>query len=117
MVVVYDDLAPTPSCKDVVTALDDLGLAAVDPVVLDDGSTDNCGSLSFDASPDSFTCADSRAITDAGNDTDNDPHCSCYSDRTVQRDGRGFHIVNHGIFTFESSFASESFRGGTTKES
>ncbi|MBK8555094.1 MAG: hypothetical protein IPL65_04660 [Lewinellaceae bacterium] len=52
---------PTAICKTpgtVILQLDANGMATLDPVVLDNGSSDNCGGISFSASKTTFNCAD-----------------------------------------------------------
>lgn len=48
---------PSAACKPVTVALGPTGTATIDPSALDNGSTDNCGSVNFTASQTTFGCA------------------------------------------------------------
>ena len=55
---VLDTIAPTASCQSQTVSLDGMGMGTIVPAQMDDGSSDNCGGLTFAASPSTFTCAD-----------------------------------------------------------
>lgn len=61
-VTIIDDEAPIAMCKDITVALDGttpgLGSYTMLPIEIDNGSTDNCGPVTFTASQTVFTCAD-----------------------------------------------------------
>ncbi len=57
-VMVLDTVAPVAMCKDITVTLDALGVASITGDMLDDGSTDACGSLTFSADITSFGCED-----------------------------------------------------------
>ncbi|NNF02174.1 MAG: T9SS type A sorting domain-containing protein [Bacteroidia bacterium] len=62
-VTVSDNTAPNTVCKDITVSLDTNGNATVSGMMLNDGSTDNCGIASMAAAPGSYTCADTGANT------------------------------------------------------
>ncbi len=53
-----DNLPPTLAYQDLTLALDEFGVASMEAADLDNGSTDACGSLSFDVNINTFTCSD-----------------------------------------------------------
>ncbi|MFM1874331.1 MAG: hypothetical protein RL266_68 [Bacteroidota bacterium] len=55
-VSVQDTISPTAACQDVTLQLDGNGTASVNAVDIDNGSADNCGSISLAISPNSFDC-------------------------------------------------------------
>ncbi|NNF01983.1 MAG: HYR domain-containing protein, partial [Bacteroidia bacterium] len=57
-VTVQDKTPPKAFCQDISIKLDDKGLATITGLDLNDGSSDNCGIVSYVASPDSFDCSD-----------------------------------------------------------
>ena len=57
VVTVSDTVSPTVVCQNVTAYLDGSGNATVAASALDNGSADNCGSVSFMASQTAFTCA------------------------------------------------------------
>ncbi len=74
-VTVEDMMPPTATCQDITVQLDGTGNATISGADVDNGSTDNCGSVSLTVSPDTFTCADVGAntvtltVTDTNGDT------------------------------------------------
>ncbi|NNF02097.1 MAG: hypothetical protein HKN22_05395, partial [Bacteroidia bacterium] len=60
---VKDTLAPDAVCKDTIVYLDVNGAASVSGVMIDGGSTDNCGIDSLTPSPSTFNCSDTGANT------------------------------------------------------
>jgi hypothetical protein len=57
-VTVRDLIAPTALCKDITVYLNNNGIANIIPFQVDNGSTDNCGSISRTVSRTQFTCSD-----------------------------------------------------------
>jgi hypothetical protein len=109
-VEVEDCAAPVVSCQDVTVCLDGNGEVSVDPSLVDNGSTDNCGALSLQLSPSSFGCMDiggnvvTLTATDASGNSDEctatvtvedcaAPIASC-QDLTVCLDANGDALVN-----------------------
>jgi hypothetical protein len=58
VVTVQDTVSPMAICQGVTVYIDENGIATVNPDDLNNGSTDNCISLSFTASETDFTCSD-----------------------------------------------------------
>ena len=104
-VTVVDDIQPDAVCQDMTVYLDSSGNASITGSDIDNGSTDACGISTYDASPNTFTCADvgpvsvSLTVTDVnGNSStcgstvtmvDNiQPSVSC-QDYTVYLDSSG----------------------------
>ncbi len=52
-----DVVAPALVLKNITAAIDDNGLATIDPAAFDNGSTDNCSILKWSASQSSFDCS------------------------------------------------------------
>ena len=75
-VTVQDDVAPTAVCKNVTAQLDASGSASIAAADVDGGSSDNCGIVSRDVTPRTFTCANLGAntvtltVADAAGNTD-----------------------------------------------
>ncbi|TNF32447.1 MAG: HYR domain-containing protein, partial [Bacteroidetes bacterium] len=104
-VTVVDTLAPTAICQDVTVQLDQNGAATVLAADVDNGSFDNCGSVTVSISPNSFDCTVSSpgqvelTVTDAaGNSStcsatvnllENTPPTAVCQDATVQLDEFG----------------------------
>ncbi len=63
VVTIADNTAPTASCQDITVYLDGAGTASIVAADIDNGSTDNCGSVSLSADITSFTCANAGANT------------------------------------------------------
>ena len=61
--LVTDNVAPIASCKNVTLALDATGNATLAASQVDNGSSDNCGTISLSVSPNTFNC------TKVGNNT------------------------------------------------
>ncbi|GEM_PF-1170813 len=53
-----EGIAPTAVCRDITVALDNTNSITIDASLLDNGSSDNCSSISFTADQTTFTCAD-----------------------------------------------------------
>ncbi len=56
-VVVNEPEPPQAQCKTAIISLDANGQVILDPALVNDGSTDNCGPVVLSVSPDTFTCA------------------------------------------------------------
>lgn len=69
-VLVKDEIAPTMECKAVTIYLDSEGVAILDPASMDNGSTDNCGPITFTADKTEFSCTDlgNNLVTLTGTD-------------------------------------------------
>ena len=104
-VTIEDVTPPTASCQDITVFIDGAGSAVLVGANIDDGSTDNCGNLTFTTSPLSYDCSQlgsnttTLTVTDIGGNTatctatvtveDNTaPTASC-QDITVQLDTNG----------------------------
>lgn len=57
-VTVIDTISPDASCQPITVSLDGNGLASITAPMVDDGSSDNCGSLTLTLSQTTFTCVD-----------------------------------------------------------
>jgi hypothetical protein len=55
-VTVSDLLAPQANCKNITLPLDAQGLATLGASMLDNGSSDNCGIVSYSVNPSAFDC-------------------------------------------------------------
>ncbi|MFC0604488.1 LamG-like jellyroll fold domain-containing protein [Winogradskyella pulchriflava] len=126
IVTVEDNVAPTASCQNITVQLDATGNASIAAADIDNGSTDNCGSVSLSASQTSFTCADIGAnnvtlTVDDGNGQTSScvaivtvednvaPTASC-QDITVQLDASG----NVSIFAADIDNGSTDNCGSVT---
>jgi hypothetical protein len=58
LVTVVDDLPPKAICQDIDLPLQADNTATLLPQQVDNGSIDNCGTVTLSVSPDQFTCAD-----------------------------------------------------------
>ncbi|MDG1333237.1 MAG: HYR domain-containing protein, partial [Crocinitomicaceae bacterium] len=104
-VTVADSTSPTASCQDITVFLDGTGNASIVAADIDNGSTDNCSTVTLAASTTAFTCADLGAntvtltVTDGSGNTSTctstvtvsdstSPTASC-QDITVFLDGAG----------------------------
>jgi gliding motility-associated-like protein len=58
IVTVVDTVSPTASCQNITIFLDGAGNALIVATDIDNGSTDNCSTVTLAASTTSFTCAD-----------------------------------------------------------
>jgi surface protein len=71
-----DNIDPIAVCQDITVQLDNNGLASIDGVNIDGGSTDNINIVSYTAEPDAFNCNDigtntvTLIVTDASGNTD-----------------------------------------------
>jgi gliding motility-associated-like protein len=83
-VTVADTISPTASCQNITVFLDGAGSASIVAADIDNGSTDNCTSVSLAASQTAFTCADLGANTVTLTVTDGSGNTSmCTSTVTV----------------------------------
>lgn len=59
-VTVIDNIAPVAKCKNGLATVNPFTLTStsLDPAIINDGSTDNCGIASMSVSPSNFTCND-----------------------------------------------------------
>ena len=57
-VIEEDTEPPVAKCKDITVDLDNIGEASITPSDIDDGSTDNCGIVSYDLDQTDFDCND-----------------------------------------------------------
>lgn len=57
VVTVQDNVAPVATCKNATVTLGASGTAAITPAMVNNGSADNCGALTYIVNPNSFTCA------------------------------------------------------------
>jgi hypothetical protein len=60
-VTIKDLIAPTASCKNISVNLDNAGSAVITPAMVDNGSSDNCGSVTLSLSKTSFNCTNRGA--------------------------------------------------------
>lgn len=60
---IQDNSRPVPICQDITISLDENGTYTLDPVELDNGSSDNCSISSFTASQTDFDCDDLGTTT------------------------------------------------------
>lgn len=58
IITVVDQISPTAICQDVTLVLNDQGIAEIDVDQINNGSFDNCGTVSLDLSKFTFTCED-----------------------------------------------------------
>ena len=72
-----DQTAPTALAQDIIITLDANGLADILPAQIDNGSSDNCGAVSFELNQNNFDCSNLGSnsviltvIDEAGNRTD-----------------------------------------------
>ncbi|NQX96257.1 MAG: HYR domain-containing protein [Flavobacteriales bacterium] len=56
-ITVTDTTAPTASCQNITVYLDGSGNATIVAADINNGSSDNCGTVTLSASPTTFTCA------------------------------------------------------------
>ena len=83
-VTVSDSISPTASCQDITVFLDGTGNLTIADSDLDNGSTDNCTTVTLAASTTAFTCADlgpnsvTLTVTDGSGNT-----ATCTSTVTV----------------------------------
>ena len=129
-VTVVDGTDPTAVCMDINVSLDPSGNGSISASELDGGSTDNCQSLTFNASQTSFSCADANApvavtlmVTDDSGNTstctsnvtvigDNNPVALCQSP-TIQLDASGIAMlttadVDNGSYDICGAIVSSS---------
>jgi PKD repeat protein len=75
-VSVEDNISPNAICQNATLYLDGSGAAVLDPLLLDNGSTDNCGIDSYAVSQTDFLCSDigqmvvTLTVSDASGNTD-----------------------------------------------
>ena len=83
-VTVLDTVSPTASCQNITVYLDGAGNTTITAADIDNGSTDNCGSVTLSANITAFTCADAGANTVTLTVTDGSANTStCTSTVTV----------------------------------
>ncbi|TVR79123.1 MAG: HYR domain-containing protein [Saprospirales bacterium] len=76
-VTIVDNLPPTATCKDLTVHLNAMGSYDLDPQDIDDNSTDNCGIETWNAVPNTFSCANIGQVNvvltviDSSGNTDN----------------------------------------------
>ena len=58
VVTVIDDAAPICVANDVTVYLDAAGVATADSTLIDGGTSDNCGSFTFELDNEDYTCDD-----------------------------------------------------------
>jgi len=61
VVTVNDAQAPTALCKNITVYLDGDGAATIEGADVNNGSSDNCGTVSLDVSPNTFGCSDIKS--------------------------------------------------------
>ncbi len=109
-VTVIDDVPPTVACQNITVQLDANGLASIDALAVDAGSTDFCGIASRSIDIDSFDCSDLGAntivltVTDTSGNMascnaivtveDNIAPTAVCQNITVQLDASGTAIIN-----------------------
>ena len=57
-VLVQDTLAPTAICQDITIELGPDGTATISSTDIDNGSSDNCGEVTYELNPTTFDCSD-----------------------------------------------------------
>ena len=57
-VLVQDTLAPTAICQDITIELGPDGTATISSADIDNGSSDNCGEVTYELNPSTFDCSD-----------------------------------------------------------
>ncbi|MDX1407556.1 MAG: HYR domain-containing protein, partial [Saprospiraceae bacterium] len=57
-VQVKDTIPPEALCADITVQLDSMGMVQITPIMISDGSSDNCGIVSYEVDPDMFDCDD-----------------------------------------------------------
>ncbi|UOY08375.1 BspA family leucine-rich repeat surface protein [Muricauda sp. SCSIO 64092] len=84
-VTVVDNMAPTPSCTNATVQLDDLGSATITTSNIDNGSSDNSGTVSLSLDTTGFGCSDVGTNTVTLTATDGSGNsASCTTTVTVQ---------------------------------
>ena len=112
IVTVEETTPPVALCQDITVQLDAAGNASITGMDIDGGSTDNCAIVTWDASPNTFTCAEVGGntviltVTDgSGNSTtcsstvtveDNVAPVAICQDITVQLDAAGMASITTG---------------------
>lgn len=110
---VVDNIAPVAVCQNAVIELQPNEMVTLDPSMIDNGSSDNCGSISLAASPSVFGCGDTGVnhvmltVTDGSGNTaqcsatvvvnNNLPPAVTCNDITVQLNGSGSANINLGM--------------------
>lgn len=86
-VTLTETIAPTAICQDIEVALDADGLATITPEQIDNGSTDNCGGVTFALDQTDFDCSNLGANQVTLTVTDNNGNTnSCTATVTVVDD-------------------------------
>ena len=130
-VSIRDLIPPVAQCKDLTIELDASGTATFTDNMIDNGSSDNCGSVSVQASSLALTCADIgsfeatfTAADASGNSStcmgvvtvvDNiAPSVAC-QDITVHLDNNGEAILSYGLFGVEATDNCSVADGGAVE--
>ncbi|MFN7831240.1 MAG: HYR domain-containing protein, partial [Bacteroidota bacterium] len=120
VVTVEDTTPPTVSCADITISLDGDGMVTIAGAELDNGSSDNCpGTLTFSATPSTFTCAQIGAqtvtltVTDASGNTAN-----CTSTVTVEDNGSPIAVCKNLVVDLDgmgmATVTGSQLDGGST---
>ena len=78
-VTVVDNIMPTIVTKNITVSLNDVGVAAITPEMINNGSSDNCGIVSMKLNKTNFQCKDEGnhivilTVTDSSGNTTNAP--------------------------------------------
>ncbi|UOY07396.1 BspA family leucine-rich repeat surface protein [Muricauda sp. SCSIO 64092] len=78
-VTVVDKMLPTPSCQDITVELDASGSATIATTDIDNGSSDNSGTVSLSLDKTSFVCSDvgsNRVTLTVGDGSGNSDSCT-----------------------------------------
>lgn len=107
-VTVLDTIAPVCNAQDITISL--VGnMAILDPSLLNDGSTDNCGPLTFEADPDTFDCEDLGPNVVVLTVTDGSGNSStCTATVTVVETGGGLVAICQNVTIFLDSNGNAS---------
>ncbi|BAO77698.1 LamG domain-containing protein [Winogradskyella sp. PG-2] len=123
LVTVVDNISPIAICQNVSIQLDDSGNASIVAAVIDNGSSDNCGSITLNASQTAFTCADlgTNSVTLTVDDG-NGQTATCNATVTVLDPGASSSLtivsndIDNEICLGENlTFTATPVNGGTTQ--
>jgi len=126
LITIEDNIAPNAVCQDLTVTLDATGTVTIDPMDLDNGSTDNCSIYSITTDQTTFTTADlgSNVVTVLALDAQNGYGDICTSTITVlppsvnevycldvdiKQDEFGFAFVDAQLLYDGSTFTPTSF--------